>query len=111
MVSMSLQVIHAAGISEPRAFVCVYTARARLVHSVTELHKAFPGTPIYCRALDAPHAMELKSAGATDIIDTNTEAGAALGTKLMQKFGAKPGALDVLTRALRKQARPHRLGL
>lgn len=98
-----MQVIRAAGVTEPRAFVSVYTARARLVHSVTEMHKAFPGVPIFCRALDAPHAAELKSAGATDIIDTNTEAGAALGSKLMNKFGAKPAALDVLTRALRKQ--------
>ena len=106
-----VQVIHAAGVKEPRAFVIVYTARARLVHSVHELHKAFPSAPIFCRALDAHHAAELRNAGASEIIDTNTEAGAALGSRLMSKFGAKASALDILTKAIRKQVSLQKLAI
>ena len=103
---MSAQVLHAAGVEEPRALVLVYTARARLVTAVKELEEAYPEVPIYARALDARHAAELKAAGATDVVTANTEAGSALGSSLLRSFGAKQNSLQVLTGALRKQARP-----
>ena len=100
------QVLHAAGVEAPRALVLVYTARARLVAAVRELQEAYPEVPIYARALDARHAAELKAAGATDVVAANTEAGSALGSSLLRSFGAKQNSLQVLTGALRKQARP-----
>ena len=98
-----LQVLHAAGVENPRALVLVYTARARLVNATRELREAYPGVPIYARALDARHAAELMAAGATDVVTANTEAGTAMGSRLLNSFGAKDNALQVLTQALRKQ--------
>lgn len=58
------QVLHAAGVERPRAIVVAYTARQRSVLAVEMLHQAFPGVPIYVRALDAQHAAALQEAGA-----------------------------------------------
>jgi len=58
-----MQVLRAAGIEEPRALVIVYTARAKLVSITTDLREHYPEVPIFCRALDARHAAELKAAG------------------------------------------------
>lgn len=57
----------------------------------------------HCRALDARHAAELKAAGATDVVASNTETGTELGSRLLGSFGAKQNALQVLKKALRKQ--------
>lgn len=48
------QVLHAAGVEEPRALVLVYTARARLVSATKELREAYPEVPIYARCTCFP---------------------------------------------------------
>ena len=78
------QVLHAAGVEKPRALVVVYTARGKAVSSVKTLSEAFPGVPIFARALDTRHAAELKLAGATDVVTANTEAGTALASHLLE---------------------------
>lgn len=57
------QVLHAAGIERPKAIAVGYTARQRAVTAVEALHEAYPGVPIYVRALDMQHAAALKEAG------------------------------------------------
>lgn len=67
-----MQVIHAAGVENPRALAVVYTARGRSVGAVQTLREGFPNVPIYARALDSQHAAELKAAGATSVVTVRT---------------------------------------
>ncbi|KAL3139834.1 hypothetical protein ABBQ38_004132 [Trebouxia sp. C0009 RCD-2024] len=96
-------VLEAAGISQPRALAVVYTARARLVSTVHSLREHFPTVPIYVRALDLQHAAELKAAGADFVTAATTEAGMALGSRMLQELGGRDNDIAGLTRALRKQ--------
>ncbi len=57
------KVLHAAGVERPKAIAVGYTARQRAVTAVEALHEAYPGVPIYVRALDLQHAAALKEAG------------------------------------------------
>jgi hypothetical protein len=67
-VLVRVQVIHAAGVENPRALAVVYTARGRSTGAVQTLREGFPNVPIYARALDSQHAAELKAAGATSVV-------------------------------------------
>jgi hypothetical protein len=58
-----VQVLHAAGISRPRAVAIGYTARQRAMTAVETLRENFPDVPIYARAVDMKHAAELEAAG------------------------------------------------
>lgn len=90
--------------TEPRAFVVVYAARRRAVAATENLRAAFPSAPIYARALDLRHAAELSRAGATHITTANTEAGTALGSKLLLDLGvAEEDEVRPLVTALRRQ--------
>ncbi len=59
--------------------------------------------PIYVRALDLRHAAELKAAGADYVTAATTEAGIALGSRMLQELGGRDNDIAGLTRALRKQ--------
>lgn len=96
-------VLEAAGIEKPRALAVVYTARARLVTTVHSLREHYPSVPIYVRALDLRHAAELKAAGADYVTAATTEAGIALGSRMLQELGGRDNDIAGLTRALRKQ--------
>ena len=65
--------------------------------------------PIYVRALDYRHAAELEAAGADYVTTATTEAGIALGKRMLQELGGRDNDIAGLTRALRKQldARSH----
>lgn len=67
--------------------------------------------PIYVRALDLRHAAELKAAGADYVTAATTEAGIALGSRMLQELGGRDNDIAGLTRALRKQldARSHEM--
>ena len=67
--------------------------------------------PIYVRALDLRHSAELKAAGADNVFSANTEAGMALGSSMLQSFGARSSDLAGLTSALRKQLDARALGI
>ena len=45
--------------------------------------------PIYVRALDLNHAAELKAAGADYVTAATTEAGMALGSRMLQELGGR----------------------
>lgn len=55
------------------------------------------------RALDLQHAAELKAAGADYVTAATTEAGMALGSRMLQELGGRDNDIAGLTRALRKQ--------
>ena len=80
-----------------------YTGRGKIKTVTQELREHYPNVPIFARALDAAHAAELKAAGATDVFDATVEAGAAMGSGLLTRFGAKQNSLQVLISSLRKQ--------
>ena len=55
------------------------------------------------RALDLQHAAELKDAGADYVTAATTEAGMALGSRMLQELGGRENDIAGLTRAVRKQ--------
>ncbi|KAH7675324.1 putative K+/H+-antiporter-containing protein [Dioscorea alata] len=81
-------VLQSAGISSPKAVMVMYAGKKRTVEAVQRLRLAFPGIPIYARAQDVPHLLDLKKAGATDAILENAETSLQLGSKLLRGLGA-----------------------
>ena len=99
----STQVLHAAGVERPLAIVVCYTARQRSVLAVEALHAAYPGVPIYARALDMQHAAALQEAGASTVVSAATEAGLAVGSSLARGLGVPGRTVAGLTDALRSE--------
>lgn len=97
------KVLHAAGVDRPRAIAVGYTARQRAVTAVEALHEAYPGVPIFVRALDMQHAAALKEAGATTVVTAETEAGLAVGSQLARGLGVSPRAVASLASAMRAE--------
>ncbi|KAH9300563.1 hypothetical protein KI387_012146, partial [Taxus chinensis] len=62
----------------------------------------FSQVPIYARALDVDHLLELKRAGATDAILENAETSLQLGSKLLRGFGAMSDDVSFLSRLMRE---------
>ncbi|XP_071721694.1 K(+) efflux antiporter 3, chloroplastic [Rutidosis leptorrhynchoides] len=81
------EVLQAAGISSPKAVMVMHTGKKRTTEAVQRLRLAFPAVPIYARAQDLKHLLELKEAGATDAIVENAETSLQLGSKLLTGFG------------------------
>lgn len=95
-------VLQTAGITMPRAVMVMYTARQKGVQAVERLRLAFPGIPIYARAQDLAHLLELKAAGATDAILENTETSLQLGSVLLRGLGVLSDDVSFLTRVMRE---------
>lgn len=88
---------------EPRALAVAFTARARAITAVHVLREAFPGVPIFARALDSRHAAEMKAAGADTVIIANAEAASALAGGILASMGVNAGQMAGLNRLLRQQ--------
>lgn len=97
------KVLHAAGIDKPRAVAVGYTARQKAVSAVEALREAYPGVPIYVRALDMAHAASLKEAGATDVVIAEAEAGLVVGSQLARGLGVPDRAIKGLAGVLRAE--------
>lgn len=95
-------VLQTAGISMPKAVMVMYTARQKAVQAVERLRLAFPGIPIYARAQDIGHLLELKAVGATDAILENTETSLQLGSVLLRGLGVLSDDVTFLTRIMRE---------
>ncbi|GMQ01311.1 hypothetical protein CsSME_00047989 [Camellia sinensis var. sinensis] len=80
-------VLQSAGISSPKAVMVMYTGRKKTIEAVQRLRLAFPAIPIYARAQDLSHLLDLKKAGATDAILEDAETSLQLGSKLLKGFG------------------------
>ncbi|KAG6554856.1 hypothetical protein Mapa_003439 [Marchantia paleacea] len=95
-------VLQTAGISTPKGVMVMYTGRQKSVQAVERLRAAYPGVPIYGRAQDLEHLLELKNAGATDAILENTETSLQLGSILLRGLGVRSDDVSFLRRLMRE---------
>ncbi|TYI95362.1 hypothetical protein E1A91_D02G274500v1 [Gossypium mustelinum] len=94
-------VLQSAGIKSPKAVMIMYRGKKRTVEAVQRLRLAFPAVPIYARAQDLKHLLDLKKAGATDAILENTETSLQLGSKLLKGFGVMSDDVTFLRQLFR----------
>ncbi|KAK1359205.1 K(+) efflux antiporter 3, chloroplastic [Heracleum sosnowskyi] len=94
-------VLQSAGISSPKAVMVMYSARERALEAVQRIRLAFPATPIYARAIDLEHLLDLKKAGATDAILENAETSLQLGSKLLKGLGVMSDDVSFLSQLVR----------
>ncbi|KAH0457379.1 hypothetical protein IEQ34_012694 [Dendrobium chrysotoxum] len=94
-------VLQSAGISSPKAVMVMYTEKTITVKAVQRIRLAFPAVPIYARAQDLTHLLDLKKAGATDAILENTETSLQLGSKLLRGLGVMSDDVNFLSQLLR----------
>ncbi|GMI74399.1 K+ efflux antiporter 3 [Hibiscus trionum] len=94
-------VLLSAGIKSPKAVMIMYRGKKRTVEAVQRLRLAFPAVPIYARAKDLKHLLDLKKAGATDAILENTETSLQLGSRLLKGFGVMSDDVTFLRRLFR----------
>ncbi|KAK9905227.1 hypothetical protein M0R45_000421 [Rubus argutus] len=94
-------VLQSAGISLPKAVLVMYAARQTTLEAVQRLRLAFPSIPIYARALDLKHLLDLKKAGATDAILESAETSLQLGSKLLKGLGVMSDDVNFLRQIVR----------
>ncbi|GMP38742.1 hypothetical protein CsSME_00009880 [Camellia sinensis var. sinensis] len=94
-------VLQSAGISSPKAVMVMFTGKKRTIESVQRLRLAFPVVPIYARAQDLAHLLDLKKAGATDAILENAETSLQLGSKLLKGLGVMSDDVTFLSQLVR----------
>lgn len=94
-------VLQSAGISSPKAVMVMYTGRKHTVEAVQRIRLAFPAIPIYARAQDLVHLLDLKKAGATDAILENAETSLQLGSKLLKGLGVMSDDVSFLRQIVR----------
>ncbi|KAF5448376.1 hypothetical protein F2P56_028918, partial [Juglans regia] len=94
-------VLQSAGISSPKAVMVMYTGRNRTIEAVQRLRLAFPVIPIYARAQDLAHLLDLKKAGVTDAILENAETSLQLGSKLLKGLGIMSDDVNFLSQLIR----------
>ncbi|GAB4853373.1 K(+) efflux antiporter 3, chloroplastic [Ancistrocladus abbreviatus] len=94
-------VLQSAGISSPKAVIVMYTGKKRTVEAVQRIRLAYPAVPIYARAQDLLHLLDLKKSGATDAILENAETSLQLGSQLLKGFGVMSDDVTFLRRLVR----------
>ncbi|XP_030538281.1 K(+) efflux antiporter 3, chloroplastic [Rhodamnia argentea] len=94
-------VLQSAGIASPKAVMVMYAGRKRTIEAVQRLRLAFPAIPIYARAQDITHLLDLKKAGATDAILENAETSLQIGSKLLKGFGVMSDDVTFLRQLVR----------
>ncbi|XP_027106136.1 K(+) efflux antiporter 3, chloroplastic isoform X2 [Coffea arabica] len=93
-------VLQSAGISSPKAVIVTYAGKERTIEAVQRMRLAFPAVPIYARAQDMMHLLDLKKAGATDAILENAETSLQLGSKMLKGFGVMSDDITFLSQLL-----------
>ncbi|RAL49434.1 hypothetical protein DM860_012867 [Cuscuta australis] len=94
-------VLRSAGISSPKAVMVMYAGKEKTIEAVQRIRLAFPAIPIYARARDVKHLLNLKKAGATDAILESTESSLQLGSKLLKGFGVMSDDVTFLSQLVR----------
>ncbi|XP_059653131.1 K(+) efflux antiporter 3, chloroplastic [Cornus florida] len=94
-------VLQSAGISSPKAVMVMYTEKKRTIEAVKRIRLAFPAIPVYARAQDLKHLLDLKKAGATDAILENAETSLQLGSKLLKGLGVMSDDVTFLSQLVR----------
>eukprot|EP00850_Spirogloea_muscicola_P015217 SM000115S23896 [mRNA] locus=s115:2248:8946:- [translate_table: standard] len=95
-------VLQTAGILRPKAVMVMYTGKQKSVQSVERIRLAWPGVPIYARAQDLHHLLELQVAGATDAVLENTETSLRLGSILLKGLGVRSDDVTFVRRMMRQ---------
>ncbi|KAI3445832.1 hypothetical protein Pfo_002497 [Paulownia fortunei] len=94
-------VLQSAGINSPKAVMVMYTGKKRTIEAVQRIRLAFPAIPIYARAQDMMHLLDLKKAGATDAILEDAETSLQLGSKLLKGLGVMSDDVSFLRQLVR----------
>ncbi|CAN0920991.1 K(+) efflux antiporter 3, chloroplastic [Linum grandiflorum] len=95
------EVLRTAGFTSPKAVIVTYAGKKRTLEAVQRLRLAFPGIPIYARAQNIMHLLDLKKAGATDAILENAETSLQLGSKLLKGLGVMSDDVNFLSQLVR----------
>ncbi|KAL6847190.1 hypothetical protein ACP4OV_023043 [Aristida adscensionis] len=94
-------VLQSAGITFPKAVMVMYTGKEKTIEAVNRLRQAFTAVPIYARAQDLSHLLDLKKAGATDVVLENAETSLQLGSILLKGLGVMSDDVSFLSRLVR----------
>ncbi|KAL9238513.1 hypothetical protein vseg_012922 [Gypsophila vaccaria] len=94
-------VLQSAGIASPKAVLVMYPDKKQTTEAVKRIRLTYPSVPIYARAQDVMHLLELKKSGATDAILENTETSLQLGSKLLKGLGVMSDDVDFLSEIVR----------
>ncbi|KAL2343884.1 hypothetical protein Fmac_005169 [Flemingia macrophylla] len=94
-------VLHSAGVYSPKAIMIMYTGKKKTIEAVQRLRLSFSSIPIYARARDLKHLLDLKKAGATDAILENAETSLHLGSKLLKGLGVMSDDVAFLSQLIR----------
>lgn len=94
-------VLQSAGISSPKAVLIMYPDKKKTIEAVKRMRLAYPAVPLYARAQDLTHLLDLKKAGSTDVILENAETSLQLGSKLLKGLGVLSDDVDFLSQLVR----------
>lgn len=94
-------VLQSAGISSPKAVLVMYPDKTKTSEAVKRIRVSFPAVPIYAKAQDLTHLLDLKKSGATDAILENAETSLQLGSKLLKGLGVMSDDVDFLSQLVR----------
>ncbi|KAK3137042.1 hypothetical protein QOZ80_5BG0446860 [Eleusine coracana subsp. coracana] len=94
-------VLQSASISFPKAVMVMYTGKEKTIEAVSRLRQAFAAVPIYARAQDLSHLLELKKAGATDVVLENAETSLQLGSILLKGLGVMSDDVSFFSKLVR----------
>nr|GMD07230.1 K(+) efflux antiporter 3, chloroplastic [Ipomoea batatas] len=94
-------VLQSAGITSPKAVMVMYAGKEKTLEAVQRIRLAFPAIPIYARAKDVNHLLNLKKVGATDAILESAETSLQLGSKLLKGLGVMSDDVSFLRQLIR----------
>ncbi|KAL5206108.1 hypothetical protein ABZP36_034317 [Zizania latifolia] len=94
-------VLQSAGVSSPKAVMVMYTGKEKTIEAVNRLRQAFPAVPMYARAQDMSHLLDLKKAGATDVVLENAVTSLQLGSILLRGLGVMSDDVSFLSKLVR----------
>ncbi|WJX15203.1 hypothetical protein P8452_05380 [Trifolium repens] len=94
-------VLQSAGIFSPKAIMIMLTEKKKSIEAFHRLRLAFPAVPIYARARDVKHLLDLKKAGATDATLEKAETSLQLGSKMLKGLGMMFGDVSFLSQLVR----------
>ncbi|KAJ3674522.1 hypothetical protein LUZ60_005138 [Juncus effusus] len=94
-------VLQSAGISSPKAVMVMYKSKEQTFEAVQRIRLAFPTVPVYARAQDLSQLLDLKKAGATDVVLENAETSLTLGSMLLRDLGVMSDDVSFLSKLVR----------
>ena len=94
-------VLITAGIENPKAFVVTYDDLETSTKAVERLHQSFPNVPIYARALDISHFLEVMTTGALKATQDDRECSFGLSSSLLTDMGVQRQTIDEINEEMR----------